>query len=163
MGDVPKAMESSGREVDARQRFGRLLSDALKTRRLTQEDLAARLGTTQSSVSGWINGRYEPSAETVFAVERALELEPGHLSRPLGYLPVDAASRPVSVEHAIAQSDLGDDERAALIGMYRVLVKRSGTTTGGRQATKSAGTPGRSRLTTAPLAPGGHRSAAGSH
>ena len=92
---------------------------------MKQEELAGMLGTTQSSVSGWIHGKYEPVAATVFCVERCLGLEPGSLSRPLGYLPVEPMSSTVDVETAIAQSaQLDEDEKAALAAMYRVLVKR---------------------------------------
>ena len=118
---------SQGHESDGsrRLRFGRLLADALKVRGMKQEDLAGMLGTTQSSVSGWINGKYEPAAETVFTVERCLGVEPGALSRPLGYLPVEPVARTISIEGAIAQSPLLDDEeKAALVSMYRVLVAR---------------------------------------
>ena len=138
-------MANSQNETDAdrRLRFGRLLADAMKVRGMKQEDLAGMLGTTQSSVSGWINGKYEPAAATVFSVERSLGVEPGALSRPLGYLPVEPASRTVSVEGAIAQSpNLDDEEKAALAGMYRVLVTRS---------TRSAGAERpRSRVQAAP-------------
>ena len=154
---------SGGRDADARQRFGRLLAEALKRQGLKQEDLAARLGATQPSVSGWINGRYEPAAETVFAVERALSLEPGHLSRPLGYLPVEAAVRPAGVEAAIAQSTLlGDDEKGALIGMYQVLVTRDSRPAGGERASTTSGSAGRGRRSTTAAVPGRRRSVAGS-
>lgn len=118
---------SQGHESDGdrRRRFGRLLADAMKVRGMKQEDLAGMLGTTQSSVSGWINGKYEPAAETVFTVEQCLGVEPGTLSRPLGYLPVEPVARTISIEGAIAQSPLlDDDEKAALVSMYRVLVTR---------------------------------------
>ncbi|MDQ4090669.1 MAG: helix-turn-helix transcriptional regulator [Actinomycetota bacterium] len=106
-----------------------MLAEALKAREMKQEDLARLLGTTQSSISGWINGKYEPAAATVFTVERSLGMDPGTLSRPLGYLPVEPASRSVSVERAIAQSTLLDGEqKAALCGMYRVLVKLGAAT-----------------------------------
>ena len=164
MGDVPVAQGSTGgRNADARLRFGRLLAAALKVQRLKQEDLATRLGATQPSVSGWINGRYEPAAQTVFAIERALDLEPGYLSRPLGYLPVEAAARPLSVEAAIGQSGLlADDEKAALIGMYQVLVTRTDRATGAERAPKKAAAGGRSRLGPAEAATTRPRSVAGS-
>ena len=111
-------------DVERRLTFGRLLAEGLKARQMKQEDLARLLGTTQSSISGWINGKYEPAAAMVFTIERSLGMDPGTLSRPLGYLPAEPASRSVSVEGAIAQSALLDDEqKAALCGMYRVLVK----------------------------------------
>lgn len=117
-----------------RRRFGRLLSDAMKARGMRQEDLAGMLGATQSSVSGWTNGKYEPAAATVFTVERCLGLEPGTLSRPLGYLPVEPVARTISVEGAIAQSPLLDEEeKTALTSIYRVLVSsRPGSANGDR-------------------------------
>lgn len=118
---------SLGHESDGnrRLRFGRLLADAMKVRGMKQEDLAGMLGATQSSVSGWINGKYEPAAETVFTIERCLGVEPGALSRPLGYLPAEPLARTIGIEVAIAQSPLLDDEeKAALAGMYRLLVTR---------------------------------------
>lgn len=93
---------------------------------MKQEDLARSLGTTQSSISGWINGKYEPSAATVFTIERELGLDPGTLSRPLGYLPVDPAAHRVSVESAIAQcATLDDEAKVALASIYRALVAHS--------------------------------------
>ena len=91
---------------------------------MKQEDLAGLLGATQSSVSGWINGKYEPAPGTVFTIERCLGVEPGALSRPLGYLPVEPAASTMSVEGAIAESPLLDDEdKVALAGMYRALTR----------------------------------------
>ena len=140
------------REVDERRlAFGRLLAEALKSRGMKQEDLARKLGTTQSSVSGWINGKYEPAAATVFSIERSLTMEPGTLSRPLGYLPVEPASRSVSVEGAIAQNTLLDEEqKTALSAMYRLLVKRSAPTAaaaaGPERPRSQPATPNRSRV-----------------
>ena len=119
-------VETNGRAAEGRLAFGRMLAEALKGRHMKQEDLARSLGTTQSSVSGWVNGKYEPAAGTVFTIERSLALEPGSLSRPLGYLPVEPAARPVSVEAAITQSThLDEDAKAALAALYRVLARRS--------------------------------------
>ena len=142
-----------GQADDANRRlgFGRLLSDALKARGMRQDDLAGLLGTTQSSVSGWINGRYEPAAPTVFTVERCLGMEPGSLSRPLGYLPVEPASRLVSVESAIAQSpQLDDEEKAALSAVYRVLARGSSRVAmaGGERPRSQPAGPARVRAAT---------------
>ncbi len=142
-------------DEDRRNGFGRLLADALRARGLRQDDLARTLGTTQSSVSGWINGKYEPAAATVFTIEHKLGMEPGALSRPLGYLPVEPVSRSVTVEGAIAQNVvLTDDEKAALSSMYRVLVKRS---TRGlspeRPRSQPMVSPNRARANPTPAAP----------
>lgn len=158
--DVPSSTgESDG---SRRLNFGRLLSDALKARGMKQEDLARMLGTTQSSVSGWINGKYEPVAATVFGVEQCLGMDPGSLSRPLGYLPVEPVSRTVSVESAIAQSvQLDDDEKAALSAMYRVLVKHSTRSTGTERPRSQPASPNRARGAATPATAARPRSVAG--
>jgi transcriptional regulator with XRE-family HTH domain len=136
-----------------RLRFGRVLADAMKARGMKQEDLACMLGTTQSSVSGWINGKYEPAAATVFTVERCLGVEPGSLSRPLGYLPVEPVSRTVSVEGAIAQSvNLDDEEKAALAAMYRLLVRGSARGGGVERPRNQRASANRSRIAPTPSA-----------
>lgn len=157
-GDAVANNKSSGTDAEQRLGFGRLLADGLKARGMKQEDLARMLGTTQSSVSGWINGKYEPAAATVFAVERCLGTEPGTLSRPLGYLPVEPVARTVSVEAVIAQSPQLDDEaKAALTSLYRLLVARSPRS--GERPRTPAPTAKRARLAAAPVASGRARRA----
>ena len=139
-----------------------MLADALKTRGMKQEGLARLLGTTQSSVSGWINGKYEPSAGTVFTIERSLDLDPGFLSRPLGYLPVEPAARPISVEGAIAQSTiLDDDAKAAMSVLYRVLAKRNTPTIVPKRPRRTRPSTARERLGSSADAGDVRRSAAG--
>jgi transcriptional regulator with XRE-family HTH domain len=134
------------RYEEGRLRFGRLLASALKGRGMKQEDLAGMLGTTQSSVSGWINGKYEPAAETVFAIERTLSMDPGFLSRPLGYLPVEAISTTIGVEAAIAHSPLlADDDKVVLVSLYELLAAKRQDATAPRKASVD-----RRRVTTTP-------------
>ena len=151
MGGAAAAVSGNrGRSGEGRRRFGRLLAEALKARGMKQGDLARLLGTTQSSVSGWINGKYEPAAGTVFTIERTMDMEPGHLSRPLGYLPVDATPHAVGVEGAIDHSTaLDDEEKAALIAVYRVLVKDAATKARPARAGATSGARSRGRPTIA--------------
>jgi transcriptional regulator with XRE-family HTH domain len=152
----------ANRKVAAgRLAFGRMLADALKSLGMKQEDLARSLGTTQSSVSGWINGKYEPAAATVFTMERSLGLDPGSLSRPLGYLPVEPAARPPSVEAAIAQcATLDDDAKAAISPLYRVLARRSSSADGPTRSSRPGAGATRKRLSAPPAATDGRRSMA---
>ena len=155
---VGGTVEPNGKVTEGRFAFGRLLAQALRSRRMKQDDLARSLGTTQSSVSGWINGRYEPGAATVFTIERELGLDPGSLSRPLGYLPVEPAARPVSVDAAITQSPhLDDDAKDALSALYRVLASRS-TAIAPSRPRRQAPTKKRDRLGVVPAASGRPRS-----
>ena len=56
-----------------------------------------------------------------------LKLEPGHLSRVLGYVPATAEPGTITSVVAAARADprLGDSERELLIAVYRELVRQS--------------------------------------
>jgi transcriptional regulator with XRE-family HTH domain len=153
---------ADSRDGDGRQRFGALLANALKARAMKQEQLAGMLGTTQSSVSGWINGKYEPSAATVFTIEQSLGMDPGYLSRPLGYLPLEAAAAPLGVDGVIAQSPLLDDEdKVVLTSLYELLAGKRARSAVAPALTKkppatrgrSTATPGATRPQAAPVRP----------
>ena len=110
-------------QAGRRQSFGRQLGEALGRAGLRQADLAKLVGTSQSSVSGWVNGRYEPLAATVFATEQALGLAAGTLSGALGYLPVQAREDEAGIEDVIAWSvDIDAEAKEALIALYPGVV-----------------------------------------
>src|SRR3954447_15613001 len=135
-GGTEVSQAAAPRYGEGRLRFGRLLASALKGRGMKQEDLAGMLGTTQSSVSGWINGKYEPAADTVFAIEQTLGMDPGFLSRPLGYLPVEAVSGTSGVEAAITHSPLlADDAKVVLVSLYELLAAKREDGAAPRKAT----------------------------
>jgi transcriptional regulator with XRE-family HTH domain len=116
---------------------------------MKQGDLAALLGTTQSSVSGWINGKYEPSAGTVFAIEHLLEMAPGQLSGHLGYLPLEAGSGLTGVDVVIARCpDLEEEDKAVLISLYELLAAKRARSIGTRRTVKPAATSRTRRSTT---------------
>lgn len=73
----------------------------------------------QSTVTGWLLGDYDPQPAAVFAMERALGVRAGSLSRLLGYLPTDA--RPaVGVEAAImSEGRLSEQDRDLLLFILR--------------------------------------------
>lgn len=60
---------------------------------------------SQSAVSYWLSAKYEPSPAQVFAIEEALKLRPGRLSRIMGYLP--AGARSVTSVPAAIEADAG--------------------------------------------------------
>ena len=105
-----------------RPTFGEALRLVLADRAMSQQELAEALGlSSQSVVSQWISGVHEPSPSRVFAIERELTVPPGHLSRLLGYLPINALPA-VDVTTAL-QSDtsLTDQQRRAVIAVYETL------------------------------------------
>lgn len=81
---------------------------------------------SQPTAGDWIKRPELLTPARLFAIERALELEPGSLSRLFGYVPADAAPA-TSVEDAIeADPRLTRVERKALIGAYRSTIERNG-------------------------------------
>jgi transcriptional regulator with XRE-family HTH domain len=121
---IPSQEKISQRE-QRRIAFGGGLADALAGRNLTQADLAELLSTTQSTISAWINGRSEPEPVTVFAVEEAIGVSPGFLSRLLGYLPLSVVGAAPSVEEAISRSDSIDDTgRRLVLTVWHTLVEK---------------------------------------
>lgn len=109
--------------------FSRELRRALGASGRTQTDVARAAGVAPSLVSMWLAGNIaSPDPQKVFAVERALDLPPGHLSRHLGFIPVPehVNDEPVSFRDWLAQhgQDLKDDEQDALLAVYEVIRRR---------------------------------------
>lgn len=141
---MPKKTNDDRRaeEEEDRPAFGQALGEALAARGMTQSELGARLGFQQGTVSGWVTGLNPPERrQTVFELERALELPPGHLSLHLGYLPPAAAGAPVvDVETAIRLDPLLPEEaKGAFITLYRQAVKSSTKPPRGGRPRRSAG------------------------
>ena len=58
------------------------LKSVMKERKMTQTELAKRTGIRQSSISDWLNDRYEPKQDKVYIIAKALNVSPAWL---LGY------------------------------------------------------------------------------
>jgi transcriptional regulator with XRE-family HTH domain len=113
--------------TDQRDAFPRALKRARMERRLSQRELSRALGVSHSAVSQWESGRVRPIPSKVAELEQALDLDPGTLSRLLGYLPIatsDAKAALTVLEAIRADPRLGDRERELLIAMYRQLVRQ---------------------------------------
>lgn len=54
--------------------FGENLCRILKEKRVKQRWLADKIGTHQTTISGWINGRSVPSAAVVYKMSIVLEV-----------------------------------------------------------------------------------------
>jgi len=115
--------------LEQREAFGRALQEALDEARMSGRGLAKTLGLSPTSVSKWLRGRTTPPPETVARAESLLSVNPGTLSRPLGYVVLDEPGRPKSSSVAQAvKSDpqLGPREQAILLTVYRELVRQYG-------------------------------------
>jgi transcriptional regulator with XRE-family HTH domain len=125
----------NGTLEDVGAAFAAALDELLETRRMTRVELARRLGYTRASVSDWVHGRSIPAPATVFALERALEIGPGSLSRLFGFVPLAALERPLPTVPQVIDDDpaLDDLGRHLLKTLYEEI-KASG---GRRGSTRS--------------------------
>jgi transcriptional regulator with XRE-family HTH domain len=112
--------------------FRRALRRAREAAGQSQSALARNLGLSRSAVWQWEGGRAIPDEAHVAALERELQLQPGSLSRLLGYLPTSAVEREMMsvIEALEADPKLGERERDLLATMYRQLVKQRETGSG---------------------------------
>ena len=120
--------------AERRRRFGRALYEALIAHDMTQEELGEKIDKEQATISSWINGKSAPrQVELGFAVEKAIGVSPGQLTRHLGYLPPEAYDSPASVEATIlGDDDLSPAEKDMLIESYRAALRRKGKRLGRR-------------------------------
>lgn len=102
---LPARDEDDDVRAPLREDFVRTLTWVLEHHGITHRELADRLGwKNHTRIYGWLNGKTEPTPWQVFAVERAIPVPPGTLSRTLGYLPPEArtaAGAQVSLEEAL--------------------------------------------------------------
>lgn len=98
----------------------------MAARGVTQAELSKRLGgrVSQQAISEWIRGESEPASwETIFEIERVLDIAPGELSSKLGILPLEALG---TIEGAILKSDQIDDRlREVLLALVREMLRQS--------------------------------------
>jgi transcriptional regulator with XRE-family HTH domain len=112
-----------------REVFRRALRQAREDCGLSQRGLAKSIGVTPGAVWQWErdDGGTVPRPDVTIRLEQTLKLEPGQLSRLLGYLPANTEPSPATgvVEAAKADPRLGQRERDLLIAVYRELVRQS--------------------------------------
>ena len=110
-----------------REEFRRVLAETRAKRRLSLSALGRAVGASKSAVAQWENGRSLPVPAKIPDLERALELEPGALSRLLGYVPIasDDDKATLDVIEAIRRdARLGQHGQELLITMYRQLLRQ---------------------------------------
>ena len=114
---------SRGAVPEGRTGFARTLRRALERSTTGREQVAAAAGIDEDLIDRWATLRSPrpPTNAEVFALETALDLEPGELSWHLGFLPL-AAGGTSSVPLAILNDpDLTDESRDLLIRSYKAL------------------------------------------
>jgi len=108
----------------------RRLDDMGRTQSWLGAEIARLLGRgdpfSQAAISNYLTAKVEPEPAVTFAIERALQVRAGSLSRLLGYLPTTTRSAR-SVPDAIADDPgLSDTARRALMAAYQQLVDERG-------------------------------------
>jgi transcriptional regulator with XRE-family HTH domain len=110
-----------------KEEFRRVLKNTRTRRRLSLAVLGRAAGVSKSAVAQWESGRSLPIPAKVPDLERALELEPGALSRLLGYLPIASGDDRTSldvIEAIRRDARLGEHGQELLITMYRQLLRQ---------------------------------------
>jgi transcriptional regulator with XRE-family HTH domain len=106
-----------------RQRFAAALRQHMKVWGLSQEALAERLGTAQSAVSTWVNGKSIPNHERLFALERVFEVAPGTLASLVNRVPTDVEHR-CEVVTAVEENEiLSRAHKDVLLTLYQSLLE----------------------------------------
>ncbi len=112
-----------------KEEFRRVLRETRTRRRLSLNALGSAAGVSKSAAAQWENGRSLPLPAKVPDLERALELDPGALSRLLGYLPIASGDDKTSldvIEAIRRDTRLGEHGQELLIIMYRQLLRQHG-------------------------------------
>lgn len=130
-----KARSARGLPTDATKarNFGKALASAREGRGMSQGMLADLLGKSQGGIGMWETGASVPATpEDLFEVEEALELDPGSLSRHLGYVPATLAGNPrvgrgrADVVAAITSDPrLTTSNRRVLVNVYQEFVNET--------------------------------------
>ena len=124
-------MADSHATAEQKAAFATALNAAHAARGMGPSDLipvtgSAKRSAGQSTAQKWTKGVSEPLRPKVTEIERLLELEPGTLSRHLGWLPVNAPAVP-DVEAAIlADSRFSEDQKVLLLGLVSQMLRGEG-------------------------------------
>jgi transcriptional regulator with XRE-family HTH domain len=81
-----RTIQTSPRGAVHIDRLGGAIRDARSMAHLSQTDLAHIIGCSQSDVSRWESGQYEPTLVELARIEHALGLDAGGLLHVIGYL-----------------------------------------------------------------------------
>jgi transcriptional regulator with XRE-family HTH domain len=119
---VSPADPAGRRQLEA---LGELIRKQRQQAELTLRDLAERTNVSNPYLSQIERGLHEPSVRVLKAIANALNLSAESLLVQAGVLDgTEATDAPVTVEQAVnADARLSDDQRAALLSVYRSFVE----------------------------------------
>ncbi len=88
-------------------------------------DLGRELGVTHQAVRNYFSGETYLRPDRCFRIEQILGVQPGSLSRHLGYLPLDAVASRTVPAAARADRRLDDDAVDVVITVYETAVAQT--------------------------------------
>jgi len=117
----------SAREVGRAQleRLGRVIREQRKHAEMSLRDLAARTNVSNPYLSQLERGLHEPSVRVLKAIAGALNMSAEALMVQAGLLdgPAEAAPAPSVTDAIRADPGLSDDQKVALLAVYRSYVE----------------------------------------
>ena len=94
------------------------LRKALSIRNMTQSELCAKVNISKSTLSEYLNGRYEPKQDRVFIISQALSVDPVWL---MGYdVPMEKPEGQQEQKSSPAELQLSEGEKMLLDLFNRV-------------------------------------------
>lgn len=88
---------------------------------LHRRGVLAGIDKSQSSFVTWTRGESEPSRPEVLILEQICGVEPGYLSRHLGWVPVGVSEDTTIEQLILSDRDLTDANKAVLLGLLEQL------------------------------------------
>lgn len=117
-------MSGKNSTTEQRKAFGAAVSDALTNAGLRISALFPIAGSdkpesARRAVNDWLSGKREPSRPQTVAIEELVGVQPGELSRHLGWLPIGAPPIADAELAILADPGLKPIEAKAVIAVLR--------------------------------------------
>jgi transcriptional regulator with XRE-family HTH domain len=110
-------------QAQALEELGRYLRTQREIARLSLRNLARLAQISDSYLSQLERGLYRPSPAVLKAIADALGIPPSTLYRRLGWLDETTHDNPTVPDAIAADPKLTDDQKAALLQLYRTLTR----------------------------------------
>jgi transcriptional regulator with XRE-family HTH domain len=114
---------SSDFRAQALEDLGRYIRAQREIAQLSLRNLARLSRVSDSYLSQIERGLYEPSAAVLKSIAAALGIDPSTLYRRVGWLDETTHDNPTVPDAIAADPKLTDDQKAALLQMYKTLTR----------------------------------------
>jgi transcriptional regulator with XRE-family HTH domain len=111
-------------EARALEELGKYIRAQRELAQLSLRNLARLAQVSDSYLSQIERGLYQPSAAILKSIAAGLGIPPDTLYRRLGWLDDTTSGQPTVQDAIAADPKLSDDQKAALLQLYRTLVGR---------------------------------------